>query len=68
MTNPSQAAPPSTPTAPSAPPSSPGAKPGVATLSRELADFLVELSITLNKHAIYPQSHPHLDVACLLYT
>lgn len=59
MTNPSQAAPPSTPTTPSAP----SAKPGVATLSRELADFLVELSITLNKHAIYPQSHPLLDVA-----
>src|SRR5438876_4669870 len=57
MTNP-------TPTAPAAPaaPSTP-AKPGVATLSRELADFLVELSITLNKHAIYPQSHPLLDVA-----
>ena len=63
MTNPSQAARPSTPSAPSAPPTSPGAKPGVATLSRELADFLVELSITLNKHAIYPQSHPLLDVA-----
>ena len=57
MTNP-------TPTAPAAPaaPSTP-AKPGVATLSRELADFLVELSITLNKHAIYPSSHPLLDVA-----
>jgi len=35
----------------------------VATLSRELADFLVELSITLNKHAIYPTGHPLLDVA-----
>ncbi|HEY1953532.1 MAG TPA: hypothetical protein VGG76_12085, partial [Gemmatimonadaceae bacterium] len=35
----------------------------VGSLSRELADFLVELSITLNKHAIYPQSHPLLDVA-----
>ncbi|HJP84801.1 MAG TPA: hypothetical protein VJ852_02330 [Gemmatimonadaceae bacterium] len=35
----------------------------MATLSRELADFLVELSITLNKHAIYPQKHPLLDVA-----
>jgi hypothetical protein len=57
MTNP-------TPTAPAAPaaPSAP-AKPAVATLSRELADFLVELSITLNKHAIYPSSHPLLDVA-----
>src|SRR5436190_2948344 len=61
MTNPSQAAPPSTPTAP--PSSAPAAKPGVATLSRELADFLVELSITLNKHAIYPSSHPLLDLA-----
>ena len=59
MTNPSQAAPPSGPAAPSAP----GARPAVATLSRELADFLVELSITLAKHAIYPQNHPLLDVA-----
>jgi hypothetical protein len=58
MTNPPPVAPPTTP---AAPPSS--AKPAVATLSRELADFLVELSITLNKHAIYPQSHPLLDVA-----
>jgi hypothetical protein len=55
MTNPSQAAPPSTP--------SPSPRPAVATLSRELADFLVELSITLNKHAIYPQSHPLLHGA-----
>ena len=59
MTNPSQAAPPSTPAAPSAP----TPRPAVATLSRELADFLVELSITLNKHAIYPQSHPLLHGA-----
>ena len=58
MTNPPPAAPPATPSAPSAP-----GKPTVATLSRELADFLVELSITLNKHAIYPQHHPLLDVA-----
>ncbi|GAC1457739.1 MAG: hypothetical protein PVSMB1_07580 [Gemmatimonadaceae bacterium] len=60
MTNLSQPAPP-----PASPPSSSAAisKPAVATLSRELADFLVELSITLNKHAIYPQSHPLLDVA-----
>jgi hypothetical protein len=35
----------------------------VATLSRDLADFLVELSITLNKHAIYPSRHPLLDQA-----
>lgn len=59
MTNPSQPAAPSTP----APPSAPASRPSVATLSRELADFLVELSITLAKHAIYPQNHPLLDVA-----
>src|SRR5256884_3099206 len=54
--------PPSSPPAPAAP--SPSAsRTAVATLSRELGDFLVELSITLNKHAIYPQSHPLLDVA-----
>ncbi|HEX9085141.1 MAG TPA: hypothetical protein VF836_10410 [Gemmatimonadaceae bacterium] len=58
MTNPSQAAPPSAPAAPSA-----SAPRSTVTLSRELADFLVELSITLNKHAIYPQSHPLLHGA-----
>src|SRR5256885_3736453 len=76
MTNPPQAPP--SPGSPAGPPAPPGAptpaqpapptssapsRPTVATLSRELADFLVELSITLNKHAIYPQSHPLLDVA-----
>jgi len=35
----------------------------VAALPRDLSDFLVELSITLNKHAIYPSAHPLLDVA-----
>jgi hypothetical protein len=59
MTNPSQPAAPAAPAAPSAP----TPRLAVATLSRELADFLIELSITLNKHAIYPQSHPLLDVA-----
>ena len=64
MTNPTPTAPLTGPAAPAAP-SAPGApaKPALATLSRELADFLVELSITLNKHAIYPSSHPLLDVA-----
>ncbi|HEX2693869.1 MAG TPA: hypothetical protein VHL12_07475 [Gemmatimonadaceae bacterium] len=57
MTTPHQAAPPSAPAAPGTPRS------GVTTLSRELADFLVEFSITLNKHAIYPSKHPLLDVA-----
>ncbi|MFL5602921.1 MAG: hypothetical protein ACJ77R_05890 [Gemmatimonadaceae bacterium] len=58
MTHPSPPSPPPAPAAPAA--SAPRA---VATLSRELADFLVELSITLNKHAIYPHGHPLLDVA-----
>src|SRR5215210_5094721 len=62
MTNPSQTGPPSAPPASPASPASPAAKP-VATLSRDLADFLVELSITLNKHAIYPSRHPLLDLA-----
>jgi hypothetical protein len=30
-------------------------------LSRELADFLVEFSIALQKHAIYPSGHPLLN-------
>jgi hypothetical protein len=33
---------------------------GIA-LSRELADFLIELAIALNKHAIYPGGHPLLE-------
>ena len=34
-----------------------------AALSRELADFLIELSIGLHKNAIYPPGHPLLDSA-----
>lgn len=56
MTNPSS-------TPPSPPPLSPAARAGVSTLSRELGDFLLEFSITLNKHAIYPGNHPLLDGA-----
>jgi len=33
---------------------------GRAALSRDLSDFLVELSIALHKHAMYPQGHPSL--------
>src|SRR5262245_19990585 len=33
----------------------------VATLSRDLADFLVEFSIVLHKRAMYPLVHPHLQ-------
>src|SRR6185437_5402301 len=34
-----------------------------SVLSRELGDFLVELSIAVHKHAIYPTGHPLLDGA-----
>src|SRR6266581_1311000 len=34
-----------------------------AALSRELADFLIELSIALHKHSMYPEGHPSLDPA-----
>src|SRR5690348_12444731 len=53
-------------TSPLSPPRPPGdATPagGAAVLSRELADFLVELSIAMHKHAIYPPGHPLLDGA-----
>ncbi|HYF40006.1 MAG TPA: hypothetical protein VD930_09975 [Gemmatimonadales bacterium] len=33
----------------------------VTALSRELADFLVELSIVLHKRSMYPAGHPHLQ-------
>lgn len=35
----------------------------VTTLSRELADFLIEFSIVLHKRSMYPAGHPHLDQA-----
>ena len=63
MTGPSQPAPPAAPPAAPASPVPPSGRPAVATLSRDLSDFLIELSITMNKHAIYPSSHPLLDVA-----
>src|SRR5438552_10821462 len=34
-----------------------------AALSRELADFLIELSIALHKHTMYPEGHPSLAPA-----
>ncbi len=39
------------------------APPEKAALSRELADFLIELSIALHKHAMYPEGHPSLAPA-----
>jgi hypothetical protein len=32
----------------------------VTSLSRELADFLIEFSIVLHKRSMYPPGHPHL--------
>ena len=47
-----------------------GAAPGAgapaperAALSRELSEFLIELSIALHKHAMYPLGHPSLGPA-----
>src|SRR5467141_4521899 len=37
--------------------------PEKAALSRELADFLIELSIALHKHSMYPEGHPSLAPA-----
>jgi hypothetical protein len=34
-----------------------------AALSRELSEFLIELSIALHKHAMYPEGHPSLAPA-----
>jgi hypothetical protein len=38
-------------------------KPERVTLSRNLSEFLVELSIALQKHAMYPGGHPSLGAA-----
>lgn len=37
-------------------------------LSRELSDFLIEFSIALHKHAIYPEGHPSLGPAAASVT
>jgi hypothetical protein len=33
----------------------------MATLARDLSDFLVEFSIVLHKRSLYPPGHPHLQ-------
>ncbi len=48
---------------PSQPSTSPAPAPERAALSRELADFLIELSIALHKHTMYPEGHPSLEPA-----
>jgi hypothetical protein len=44
-------------------PAAPGAPLERAALSRELSEFLIELSIALHKHAMYPAGHPSLEPA-----
>src|SRR5258707_3174093 len=50
---------PMVPPSPPCPPSPPER----TALSRELADFLIELSIALHKHAMYPEGHPSIAPA-----
>src|SRR5882672_8319626 len=47
----------------SSPTPPPPAPPERTALSRELADFLIELSIALHKHAMYPEGHALLAPA-----
>ena len=50
-------------TDPSVTPGATAGRPSAATraaLPRELSDFLIELSIALHKHAMYPEGHPTL--------
>lgn len=39
------------------------AHPGTAALTKELADFLIELSIGVHRYAMYPPGHPSLGPA-----
>ena len=39
------------------------AKPPNTVLPRDLSDFVIELSIALHKHGMYPDGHPSLSVA-----
>lgn len=40
-----------------------GATPQRTTLSKELSDFLLELSIAVHRYAMYPEGHPSLEPA-----
>ena len=46
-------------------PPSASTPPERATLSRELSEFLIELSIALHKHSMYPEDHPSLGPAAV---
>ena len=51
------------PTSPASTPAPRPSGPARATLPRDLSDFLIELSIALHKHAMYPDDHPTLGPA-----
>ena len=53
---------------PLTPPPVPAHAPERSALSRELADFLIELSIALHKHTMYPEGHPSLEPAVVAVT
>ena len=45
-----------------------GAGPSGAALSRDFSDCLIELSIAIHKHAMYPPGHPLLEPAAMRVT
>jgi hypothetical protein len=49
------------------PTDAPGSRGRVATLARDLSDFLVEFSIVLHKRALYPNGHPHLKESAVRF-
>ena len=51
------------PPLPPSPPPAAGPQKERAALSRELGEFLIELSIALHKHSMYPSGHPSLQPA-----
>ena len=55
-------------TPPGAPPTRGTAGKAEAVLSRELSDFLIELSIAIHKHSMYPEGHPSLVPAAVTVT
>src|SRR5437763_5392965 len=49
-------------------PSATGVSGKRSALSRNLADFLIDLSVALHKHAMYPEGHPSLAPAAAAVT
>ncbi|MFL5403616.1 MAG: hypothetical protein ACJ8BF_12435 [Gemmatimonadales bacterium] len=49
-------------------PATEGARGSPSSLSRDLADFLVEFSIVLHKRSMYPEGHPHLQDSAVRFS